>query len=115
MATNPLFPKTATKARICWAGLNEDDFEFYTTYEDSYYCKPNSKYFDYVIKKLNVLPQECLMVGNDTSDDLPAQQVGSDVFLLTDCLINKQNIDITNLPHGGFDDLLSYINSKMKN
>ena len=33
------------------------------------------------------------------------------VFLLTDCLINKDGRDITPYPQGSFDDLLRYIDS----
>jgi hypothetical protein len=33
------------------------------------------------------------------------------VFLLTDCMINKNNEDISAYPHGGFPELLEYIRS----
>ncbi len=41
LATNPIFPEIATKARIAWAGLEYTDFELITTYENSCHCKPN--------------------------------------------------------------------------
>ena len=41
LATNPIFPSIATKKRIRWAGLKPEDFEFFTTYENSKYSKPN--------------------------------------------------------------------------
>ena len=44
LATNPIFPKTATESRIRWAGLEPSDFEFITTYENTGYCKPNPDY-----------------------------------------------------------------------
>ena len=31
------------------------------------------------------------------------------VFLLTDCLLNRKDADITQWPHGGFDALLAHI------
>ena len=31
------------------------------------------------------------------------------VFLLTDCLINRENKDISVYPHGSFDELIQYI------
>ena len=31
-------------------------------------------------------------------------------FLLTDCLINKSNEDISKYPNGSFDELIEYIN-----
>ena len=45
LATNPLFPPTATQSRIRWAGLIPEDFEFITTYDNSSFCKPNPYYY----------------------------------------------------------------------
>lgn len=109
LATNPLFPRIATQSRIRWAGLEESDFEFYTTYENSSFCKPNLDYYRFVCESLDVLPEECLMVGNDVSEDMIAEKLNMKVFLLTDCLINKNNEDISKYPHGSFDELLNYI------
>ena len=109
LATNPLFPSIATEKRIRWAGLSTDDFELYTTYENSHFCKPNLAYYEEILKKLDLSPEECLMVGNDAFEDMIAEKLGMKVFLLTDCLINKKNIDISSYPAGGFDDLCEYI------
>jgi len=109
LATNPLFPKIATESRIRWAGLAPEDFEFYTTYEDSRFCKPNPDYYREVLKRVGAMPEECLMVGNDVTEDMVAQELGMKVFLLTDCLINKTDNDISVYPHGGFDKLLEYL------
>ena len=109
LATNPLFPIIATESRIKWAGLEKDDFELFTTYENSNFCKPNPDYYREVCDKIGVEPKECLMVGNDVSDDMVAEQLGMKVFLLTDCLINKENKDITQYPNGSFDELIAYI------
>ena len=49
------------------------------------------------------------MVGNDARDDLAAEQAGIPVFILTDCLINTENRDISGYPQGGFPELLAYI------
>ena len=49
------------------------------------------------------------MVGNDVQEDMIAETVGMKVFLLTDCLINRNGADISVWPHGGFDDLLRWI------
>ena len=50
------------------------------------------------------------MVGNDVAEDGAARKLGIKVFLLTDCLINKKDEDISAYPHGGFKELLEYIN-----
>ena len=64
---------------------------------------------------MGVTPDECLMVGNDVSDDMVAEQLGMQVFLLTDCLINKENKDISAYPQGSFDELITYIENLKKN
>lgn len=114
LATNPIFPAIATQKRISWAGLTTNDFEFYTTYENSYHCKPNLEYYKDILNKLNIKAEECLMVGNDVAEDMIASELGINVFLLTDCLINKENKDISNIPNGNFNDLLNYIISSKK-
>lgn len=111
LATNPVFPARATEWRIQWAGLIPEDFDRYTTYENSRYSKPNPDYYREIMTHLNVSAEECLMVGNDVDDDMIAAQLGMKVFLLTDCLINKQNKDILQYPHGGFEELKAFLAS----
>lgn len=109
LATNPLFPKTATRSRIGWAGLCESDFLFYTTYENTSFCKPNLDYYREVARRAGSAPEECLMVGNDAGEDMIAEEIGMQVFLLTDHLLNKSGRDISRCPQGDFKQLLSYI------
>lgn len=109
LATNPIFPSVATESRIRWAGLKPEDFELYTTYENSTHCKPNPAYFCDVAESLHLAPESCLMVGNDALEDTAAAQVGMQVFLLTDCLINKDGRDISAYPQGSFEQLLEYV------
>lgn len=109
LATNPIFPAIATESRMRWAGLNQNDFVLYTTYENSRFCKPNPEYYRDILAQLGAQPQECLMVGNDVTEDMVAQTLGMQVFLLTDCLINKHGKDISAYPQGSFGELLEYI------
>ena len=109
LATNPLFPAIATQSRVRWAGLDPVDFELITTYENSRHCKPNPAYYRDVMDALGVSPEECLMVGNDVSEDMVAGTLGAKVFLLTDCLINKSGEDISRFPHGSFPELMDYV------
>ncbi len=111
LATNPIFPPIATNQRIAWAGLSSDDFEFITTYDNSHFCKPNPQYYREIFQKLGLKAEECLMVGNDVTEDMIAQKLGCKVFLLTACIINKKNEDISTYPQGNFDDLLHYIDT----
>ena len=112
LATNPVFPSVATEGRMSWVDLKPCDFELVTTCDNTGYSKPNPKYYLDIAEKMGVDPCECLMVGNDVEDDMPAATVGMDVFLLTDCLINKKDKDISAFPHGDFDRLIEYINKK---
>ena len=113
LATNPLFPAIATHSRARWAGLNPDDFELITTYENSCHCKPNPDYYQDVTEVLGVKPEKCVMVGNDVGEDMIAEKLGMKVFLLTDCLINKAGADITQYPHGSFPELMAFVHSLM--
>lgn len=109
LATNPVFPTIATESRIRWAGLEPEDFEYYTTYENSSYCKPSTEYYLEILSKLKVSPEECIMIGNDVKDDMIAQSIGMEVFLLTDCIINKDNEDISHYLSGSFDDIFEVL------
>lgn len=110
LATAPAFPAIATETRMGYVGLEPSDFVLYTTYENSTYCKPSEGYYREVAAKIDCAPEECLMVGNDVTDDMePATAVGMKVFLLTDCLINKNSADISIYPNGGYDELLQFI------
>lgn len=109
LASNPIFPMAAQKKRMLWAGVNPDNFALITSYENSHYCKPNPLYYKEIIEKIGVKPGDCLMVGNDTTEDAAAMSVGVDFFLLTDCLLNNERKDISKYSRGSFMQLLNYI------
>ena len=113
LATNPIFPAVATRQRVQWAGLQPEDFELVTTYENSRFSKPSDGYYRDIAQALGLEPSQCLMVGNDVDDDLSAERVGMQVFLLTPCLINKGQKPIGHYPQGGFAQLLAYIEENM--
>lgn len=108
-ATNPIFPDVATCQRLKWAGLSFADFSLVTTYNNSSYCKPNPSYYESIAEKLGLNFEECLMVGNDINEDiLPTSALGMDTYIVTDCLINKDDVDISKYKNGTFKDFLSY-------
>ena len=109
LATNPIFPAMATESRIRWAGLDKDDFILCTTYENSRHCKPNPHYYRDILNFLGAEPAQCLMVGNDATEDMVAEKLGMKVFLLTDCLINAQNRELSGYPQGSFPELMAYL------
>jgi len=92
-----------------WAGLNPEDFDLITTYENSSYCKPNMEYYKSILNTIHKEPGKCMMVGNDVKEDMCAAKLGMDVFLLKDCLICSEEEDISHLKQGSFDELLEFI------
>ena len=109
LATNPIFPLIATKQRINWAMLDDQDFDFITTYENSRFAKPSLNYYEDILIKHNFLPEETIMIGNDALEDMVAKGLGLETFLVTDCLNNKNNIDINQFNHGTLENLLEKI------
>lgn len=109
LATNPVFPANMTHERIRWAGLEPQIFDYITTFDNSSYCKPNPSYYLEILEKMHLQPEECLMIGNDVTEDMVAQTLGLRTFLLTDCLINRENKDINQWQNGSFPELMGYI------
>lgn len=89
LATNPVFPKFMIQARMKWVKLEEDSFTHLTSYENSYYCKPQAGYFLAVANQLGVAPENCLMIGNDLNHDLAATAVGMQTYLVDTWLIDR--------------------------
>lgn len=113
IASNPIFPIVATKARIRWAGLNPDDFKYITAYENSSFSKPNLKYYEEVLEKTGYKPEEVVMVGNDVREDMIVNQLGIDSYLITDCLLNLDNEDINKYKHGNFKEVMDLVLARL--
>ena len=75
------------------------------------HSKPDPEIYRFTMDKLGRKPEECLMVGNDATEDMAAREVGMDVFLLTDCLINAKKRDLNAYPRGDFAALNAYIDA----
>ncbi|OWZ84704.1 HAD family hydrolase [Natranaerobius trueperi] len=89
IATNPVFPRKAIEHRLSWINISPDECDLITSYENMHHAKPNPKYYSEISSKLNVRQENCLMIGNDTKEDLVAKKVGMEVFLVTDYLIDQ--------------------------
>lgn len=112
IASNPVFPISAHKMRLKWTGVDPDDFDYISDYENSRYCKPSPKYYTEMTDKLDLDPAECLMVGNNVREDMAAAGVGMDTFLITYMVINEENEDISKFKRGDYDALLDYLGVK---
>ena len=93
VATNPIFPMAATHARICWAGLDPQDFDYITVYDNCSFSKPHL----------------------DTDEDMCAARLGMQTYLITDCLINRGGKSIDSFAHGSFRDLYEKLQGELSN
>jgi len=93
VATNPIFPMTAIKQRLEWAGVSDIPFKHITSYEKSHFCKPNIEYYQEILQQIACRPEECLMVGNDVEEDLAAGKIGIKTYLVTDNMINSKRLE----------------------
>lgn len=109
IASNPIFPGAATRARIRWAGLEPDDFKYITTYENSSFAKPNLAYYQQVLEKTGYKPEEVIMIGNDVREDMIVEKLGIKAYLITDCLLNLDNEDINKYTHGNFEEVMHMV------
>jgi len=89
IATNSVFPSTAIQTRLEWAGVRDFPYELLTCYENMHYCKPTLQYYEEIAAYIGVEPSACLMVGNDTGEDMVAGKIGMKTFLVEDCLIDR--------------------------
>lgn len=81
----------------------------YTAYENTNYAKPNPDYYRDLMNRLGLKANECIMVGNDVDEDMIAKEVGMNVFLLSDCIVNRKGKDISVYPNGNCEELEKYI------
>lgn len=83
IATNPLFPLVAVEQRLAWAGIGVEDFDYdwITTYENSHYSKPHLGYYREILAQVDCAPAQTLMVGDDWERDIvPARQLGMGAY-----------------------------------
>ena len=111
LATNPLFPECAVESRLGWVGLQLGDFQLITHYKNSTYCKPNPGYFREIFAKIEKTPEKCLMAGNNPTEDMAAGDLGTETFLVTDCLENESGADVTMFRQGTLAELEAYLTS----
>jgi len=83
VATNPLFPETAVRQRMEWAGVADLPFQLVTSYAVMHSSKPHARYYAEIVQRLGRQPGECVMVGDDWKNDIvPALQAGLRAYWL---------------------------------
>lgn len=109
VVTNPLFPIKAIHHRIKWAGFEPKDFTYITSFEKNHYCKPQIKFYEEVLKDIDKAPDECLMVGNDTVEDLVARNIGIKTYLIKNNILNKSQKSYVTDYEGNYEDFYKFI------
>lgn len=82
LATNPVFPESAVRERMRWAGIESFPWELITHCENMHWAKPHPEYYQEILEHIGAEGPACLMVGNDPVRDLPASLVGMGTFLV---------------------------------
>lgn len=108
LTTMPLFPRLAVEWRCRWAGVDPDAFERITTYDNSFACKPDLRYYRQNLELAGCKPEEVLMVGNNTREDLAALELGFDAYLVTDWLLDPDGFPIETVKHGSLADFADF-------
>ncbi|MDQ0254301.1 FMN phosphatase YigB (HAD superfamily) [Evansella vedderi] len=112
VATNPVFPKAAIYHRLKWAGIDDIPFELVTVYEESMFTKPHSQYYKDIYQRLEVKPEECIMVGNDKQEDMVASEVGMKTFLVEGFVIDRGEPQYTIDDQGTLSELYTKLKER---
>jgi FMN phosphatase YigB (HAD superfamily) len=84
VATQPIFPRSAIEHRLAWAGLSDLAAGKVTSYEVMYACKPSPDYYRETAAMAGAEPRDCIMVGDDRTNDMAAADVGMRTFYVGD-------------------------------
>ena len=109
LATSPIFPAVAIKSRLQWINLTPQDFKHVTTYENCHYGKPNLDYYREILEKCGFDAQDCIMIGNNPVEDMCFEQLGGEVYLVTDDVENPNNVPTDKFKSGSFEELKEFL------
>lgn len=110
VATNPVFPDIATRQRIQWAGLDPEEFAFYTTYNNSHFAKPSLAYYAEILGRLGWPDAPVVMIGDDLNLDLlPTEKMGFSTFWI------NSNGHQNHRPKGNLFDAKKFLQKCMAN
>ncbi len=112
LATNPIFPVEAIEERLQWVNINPEDFSLITNYQNMHYCKPSINYYNEIMELLDLEAADCMMIGNDTQEDMVAGDLGMTTYLVTDFLIDRNKDEKKIDWQGSMKDLINYFSGK---
>jgi len=108
LTTMPMFPESALNWRLKWADVDPSCFERKTTYDNSSALKPSLSYYRQNIRIVGCKPEEVLMVGNNTREDLAILELGADAFLITDHMLDPVNFPIDTIKNGSLQQFADW-------
>ncbi len=114
VATNPLFPQTAMRSRLRWAGFSGENFpfKFVTSYELMHFSKPKPAYYAEILGKLGWPRGPVCMVGNSLKEDiLPTLSLGIPGFWLDGNVNKLDGSQNTSLTIGSLEEVIPWLES----
>ena len=104
VATNPIFPEPATHHRILWAGLEPQEFSFFTSFDNCHFTKPNMAYYAECLGRLGWPEGQVVMIGDTLSFDLlPMEKMGYPTFWV------DPKEDNPDRPHGSLGEVQAWL------
>ena len=109
IATDPLFPRKVTYHRLRWAGLDPEQFEVVSTFEDFHFTKSYPAYYAELLGRLGWADGPVLMVGDNVQRDLlPANQLGLKTYYVDGAAGSSPGFEAG---RGGLGDLRPWLES----
>jgi FMN phosphatase YigB (HAD superfamily) len=103
IATNPIYPETAIRQRMAWAGLplEENIYSLVTSADNMHFAKPDPAYYAEILARVGIEPDEAIMVGDSFRSDIaPAKEAGLRTFQVGE----KAILDFADVMQACFDD-----------
>lgn len=76
IATAPLFPESAIRERLRWAGVEDLPFRLLTTSDTMRRSKPHPEYYVEIAQRIGIPTDNCFMIGDETVMDGAAATAG---------------------------------------
>ncbi len=98
----------AVEWRLTWAGVDPRLFARITTYENSTSVKPKPAYCAENLAACGLAGADVLMVGNNTVEDQAFVGLGTDMYLVTDHLLDPAGTGVEGVRHGTMEDFAAW-------
>lgn len=82
LATSPIFNRDLLEGRLTRAGMDPAWFNIITSADTFHFIKPDRRYYEELLERSSLAPEDCVMIGNDPIKDFPAIQCGIPLLML---------------------------------